>query len=90
MHFVINGFITTVCLISLVLFTEIFPKIIKTLISIIAIITASYAVAIGIKKIAEWTKLYPVPADVFPNFYYVLPVITIIAIVIALCVHKKR
>ena len=89
MHFVINGFITAVCIISLILFNEVFPKIIKGLISIIAIITSSYAIAILIKKVGEWTKWYKAPSDVFPNFYYVLPCITVIALLIAFYVHKK-
>ncbi|MFV0394676.1 MAG: hypothetical protein ACK5LC_09815 [Coprobacillaceae bacterium] len=90
MYFAINGFITTVCIVSLILFTEMFPKIIKGLISLVAIFTSSYAIAILIKKIGEWTSLYPAPADVFPNFYYVLPCVAVLAVVIAFVVNKKK
>lgn len=89
MYFVINGFITTICLVALVLFTEVFPKIIKVLISAVAIVTSSYALAILVKKIGEWTSLYPAPADVFPNFYYVLPVVTVVTIIIAFILNKR-
>jgi hypothetical protein len=90
MYFVINGFITAVCLVSLILFTEVLPKIIKGLLSIVAIITSSYALAILVKKIGEWTSLYTAPADVFPNFYYILPGVTVVAIIIAFILHKKN
>jgi hypothetical protein len=89
MYFVINGFITVVSLIALILFTEVFPKVVKVLLSLLAICTSSYAIAILIKKIGEWTSIYPAPADVFPNFYYVLPCVGVLAIIIAFVVHKR-
>lgn len=90
MYFVINGFIATVCIISLILFTEVFPKLVKGLVSIAAILTSSYALAILIQRIGEWTSLYVAPTDLLSIFYIVLPCITVLAIIIAFVIHKRK
>ena len=46
MYFVINCFISAVCIVSLILFTEVFPKWIKLLIGAVQVVTTSYAIAI--------------------------------------------
>ena len=50
MYFVINCFISAVCIISLILFAEVFPKIIKFIVGAVQVVTTSYAIAILIKK----------------------------------------
>lgn len=50
MYFVINCFISAVCIISLILFTEVFPKWTKLLVGAVQVVTTSYAIAILIKK----------------------------------------
>ena len=54
MHFVINVFVAGVCFISLILFKEIFNKIMKVLLSVVGCGTISYALSILIKKCGEW------------------------------------
>lgn len=54
MHFVINVFVAGVCFISLILFKEIFNKIMKVLLSVVGCGTLSYALSILIKKCGEW------------------------------------
>ena len=51
MYFVINCFISAVCIISLILFAEVFPKIIKFIVGAVQVVTTSYAIAILIKRI---------------------------------------
>ena len=58
MYFVINCFISAVCIISLILFTEVFPKWTKLLVGAVQVVTTSYAIAILIKKIGEWTSVW--------------------------------
>ena len=43
MYFVINCFISAVCIISLILFTEVFPKWTKLLVGAVQVVTTSYA-----------------------------------------------
>lgn len=88
MYFVINAFIATICIITLVLFTEVFPKLIKAIISLIAIGTSSYAGTILIRKIAELSSWYKKP-PMFPTFYYVLAGCVVVALIIAVIVNKK-
>lgn len=88
MYFVINAFIATICIITLILFTEVFPKLIKALISLIAIGTSSYAITILIRKIAEVSSWYKKPA-IFPTFYYVLAGCAIVALIATIIVNKK-
>ena len=42
MYFVINCFISAVCIISLILFTEVFPKWTKLLVGAVQVVTTSY------------------------------------------------
>lgn len=90
MYFVINCFISAVCIASLILFTEIFPKWIKLLVGAVQIITTSYAIAILIKKIGEWTSIWSGnPALIRTYFLCALPIIAIITIAIAYICNRK-
>ena len=90
MYFVINCFISAVCIASLILFTEVFPKWIKLLVGAVQIITTSYAIAILIKKIGEWTSIWSGdPALIRTYFLCALPIIAIITIAIAYISNKK-
>lgn len=88
MYFVINGFITVVCIIALILFTEVFPKVIKALIGLLATITSSYAITLLIRKIAELTSWYAQP-NRFPLCYYVFAGCAVLALLIAFIASKK-
>ena len=56
MHFVICAFIALICLITAILFTEVFPKWFKAFLTLIGAGTSGYALAILIRKIAISTK----------------------------------
>lgn len=61
MHFVICMFIACICLITAVLFTEVFPKWFKAILALLGSATAGYAIAILIRKIAMWTNAFTKP-----------------------------
>ena len=73
MHFVINVFVAGVCFISLILFKEIFNKIMKVLLSVVGCGTLSYALSILIKKCGEWFGCWSGDAKYIKgNFLWIL------------------
>ncbi|WP_294578108.1 hypothetical protein [uncultured Thomasclavelia sp.] len=90
MYFVINCFISAVCIVSLILFTEVFPKIIKFILGAVQVVTTSYAIAILIKKIGEWTGIWSGDYQyINSNFLWILPIVAVITIAIAYLCHKR-
>ncbi len=90
MYFVINCFISAVCIISLILFAEVFPKIIKFIVGAVQVVTTSYAIAILIKKIGEWTSIWSGDYRyINSNFLWILPIVAVITIGIA-CFCNRR
>lgn len=89
MYFVINGFITTICLIALLLFTEVFPKFVKIMISLIAIISGAFAIYKLIGKIANMTSWFAYP-PLLPTYLYALAGTFVVAIIIALIASKRK
>lgn len=90
MYFVINCFISAVCIISLILFTEVFPKWTKLLVGAAQVVTTSYAIAILIKKIGEWTSVWSGDYKyINSNFLWILPIVAVITIAVAYICNKK-
>lgn len=90
MYFVINCFISAVCIVSLILFAEVFPKIIKFIVGAIQVITTSYAIAILIKKIGEWTSIWSGDYRyINSNFLWILPIVAVITIGIAYLCNRR-
>lgn len=90
MYFVISCFISAVCIVSLVLFTEVFPKWIKLIINAVQVITTSYAAAILIKKIGEWTSIWSGNASLIRTYFlWLLPVILVVTIIVTYICKKK-
>ena len=91
MHFVINVFVAGVCFISLILFKEIFNKIMKVLLSVVGCGTLSYALSILIKKCGEWFGCWSGDAKyIFSNFLWILPIVLVIYIIICFIIAKKN
>ena len=84
MHFVICVFIALVCLATVVIFTEVFPKWSKIALALIGSGATGYAIAILIRKIAMITKAFAKP-DLLPT----IGIATIIVIIIVCLVSKK-
>ena len=93
MYFVINCFISAVCIISLILSTEEFaviPKWTKLLVGAVQVVTTSYAIAILIKKIGEWTSVWSGDYKyINSNFLWILPIVAVITIAVAYICNKK-
>lgn len=90
MYFVINCFISMVCIVSLILFAEVFPKIVKFIVGAIQVITTSYAIAILIKKIGEWTSIWSGDYRyINSNFLWILPIVAVITIGIAYLCNRR-
>lgn len=90
MYFVINCFISAVCIISLILFAEVFPKIIKFIVEAVQVVTTSYAIAILIKKIGEWTSIWSGDYRyINSNFLWILPIVAVITIGIAYFCNRR-
>lgn len=78
MHFVICVFIALICLITAILFTEVFPKWFKFILAVIGAGTSGYALAILIRKIAMWTSAFSKPK--------LLPTAGICSVIILVCI----
>ena len=90
MYFVINCFISAVCISSLILFMDVFPKLVKLLVGAVQVITTSYAIAILIKKIGEWTSIWSGDYKyINSNFLWILPIVLVVTVLIAYICNKK-
>lgn len=90
MYFVINCFISAVCIVSLILFLEVFNKWVKLLVGGIQTISTAYALAILIKKIGEWTSIWSGDASyIKSNFLWLLPIVALISAAIYYLLTKK-
>lgn len=89
MHFVICVFIALICLVTAVLFTEVFPKWFKAVLALIGAGTSGYATSIFIRKIAMWTKAFDKP-DLLPLAGIASVVILVIIIVVTTMLKKKK
>lgn len=89
MHFVICVFIALICLVSAVLFTEVFPKWFKAFLALIGAGTSGYAISIFIRKIAMWTKAFEKP-DLLPVAGIAAVVVLVIIIVVSMISKKKK
>ena len=88
MHFVIGVFISAICLITGILFLEVFPKWFKVILTFIGSLSAGYALAILIRKISIWTNAYATPI-LFPTSGICAAVVLIITIIVILMLKKK-
>lgn len=89
MHFVICVFIALICLVTAVLFTEVFPKWFKALIALLGSATSGYAISILVRKIAIWTKAFAKP-DLLPVAGIAAVVVLVIVIVVTTTLKKKK
>ncbi|WP_050636676.1 hypothetical protein [Candidatus Stoquefichus sp. SB1] len=89
MHFVICAFIALICLITAILFTEVFPKWFKVILGLIGGATSGYAIAILIRKIAEWTKAFAKP-ELWTTTGICIAVMLVIIVVVVMIIKKKK
>lgn len=89
MHFCINFFIFTICAVTLILFTEVFPKSVKLALTLIGSYCFSYAGVILVKKIGEWSGWYSQPI-IFPYVYYTFAGVLVIVFIGYLLLKRKK
>ena len=89
MHFVICVFIALICLITAILFTEVFPKWFKGVLSLIGAGTSGYALAILIRKIAMWSKAFAKP-ELLPTAGICAGVMLVLIIIAVVVLNKKK
>ena len=83
-------FISAVFIASLILFMDVFPKLVKLLVGAVQVITTSYAIAILIKKIGEWTSIWSGDYKyINSNFLWILPIVLVVTVLIAYICNKK-
>lgn len=91
MHFVINVFVAGVCFISLILFKEIFNKVMKVLLSVVGCGTLSYALSILVKKCGEWFGCWSGDAKYIKgNFLWIFAIVLVVYIIINIIAKKNK
>lgn len=91
MHFVINVFVAGVCFISLILFKEIFNKVMKVLLSVVGCGTLSYALSILVKKCGEWFGCWSGDAQyIKSDFLWIFAIVLVVYIIINIIAKKNK
>ena len=63
---------------------------VKLLVGAVQVITTSYAIAILIKKIGEWTSIWSGDYKyINSNFLWILPIVLVVTVLIAYICNKK-
>ena len=89
MHFVIFAFIATICLVTAILFTEVFPKWFKVILALIGGASSGYAIAILIRKIAMLSHAFAKPA-LWPTTGIATVIMLVIILIATIILHKKK
>lgn len=89
MHFCICVFIALICLVTAVLFTEVFPKWFKANLAILGSFTAGWATSILIRKIAELTGAYSKP-ELMPVGLIAAAIILVLVVIVTMVLNKKK
>ncbi|MFR7592257.1 MAG: hypothetical protein ACLUVC_12480 [Longibaculum sp.] len=89
MHFVICAFIALICLITAILFTEVFPKWFKAILALIGAASSGYSIAILIRKIAIMSKAFAKP-ELWTTAGICAVVMLVLIIIVTLILNKKK
>lgn len=89
MRFVISIFIALCVLAIDILFTEMLPKWAKALLALAGAASSSMAIAIGVRSLIEYTKLFKVPA-LMNTFYISSASVLVVIIICAIIVNIRR
>lgn len=91
MHFVINVFVAAVCFVSIILFKEIFNKVMKVLLSVVGCGTLSYALSILVKKCGEWFGCWSGDAQyIKSDFLWIFAIVLVVYIIINIIAKKNK
>ncbi len=89
MHFVICAFIALLCLVTTVLFTHVFPKWFKLVLTVLGSVTSGFAIAILISKIAVVTKAFSAP-ELLPAGLIAAVAVFIVVMIVKATILKKK
>lgn len=89
MHFVICVFISLLCLVTTVLFTNVFAKWLKLALTALGSFTSGYAISILIRKIALLTKAFDKP-DLWPVALIASVAVFVVVIIVKNTVLKEK
>ena len=89
MHFCISVFIAVICLAIAVLFCEVFPKWFKAFLALLGSLTAGWAIAILIRKIAIVTNAFAKP-ELLTTGLICAAIVLIVTIVVTTILKKKK
>lgn len=89
MHFLLGLFVALVTLATGVLFTEVFPKWIKHIMTLIGAISSGYAISILIRKISEMSGLFEQPA-LYSTALIAGAIMLVVIIVTKIVLNKKK
>ena len=89
MHFVICVFISLLCLVTTVLFNNVFAKWLKLALTALGSFTTGYAISILIRKIALLTKAFEKP-ELLPVALIATAVVFVVAIIASKTVLKEK
>lgn len=89
MHFVISVFVALICLVTAILFKEVFPKWFKAILTLLGGFTSGYALAILIRKIAMMSKAFDKP-ELWMTTGICTAVIVVLIIIITAIMNKKK
>ena len=89
MHFVICVFIALLCLVTTVLFTNVFPKWLKLALTVLGSFTSGYAISILIRKIAMLTNAFEKP-ELMPVALIAAVIVFVVVIIVKSTILKKK
>lgn len=89
MHFVICVFIALICLVTTILFVEVFPRWFKAVLALIGAASSGYALSILIRKIAMWSKAFAKP-QLLSTAGICAGIVLVLIIVVVMILNKKK
>ena len=89
MHFVIGVFVALICLVTVVLFTEVFPKWLKAFLTLLGSASCGYAISIFIRKVSIWTNAFAKPAFI-PLAGICAVIVLVLCIIVTMMLKKKK
>lgn len=89
MHFILGAFVASLCLVTGILFTNIFPKWAKLLLIPVGALSSGYALSILIRKIAILTEAFTKPA-LYPTAAIASVVMLVVIIAVKIALNKKK
>ena len=89
MHFVISLFIALICLVTAILFKEVFPKWFKAILALLGSFTSGFAIVVLIRKIAILSGAFDQP-KLWMNTAIASVAMLVVIIIATILLNKKQ